>query len=130
MAAAPLDRVKALLAALPTEDQKELRRYLGDILLTGDEAEAIQVASLEMGRGAKAVTYTYRNEWIRCGKPSCRCAEGAGHGPYTYKYWKEGGRLRKEYLGKGGATRRSGTRREAPVHDSSAVNSSGPKSPA
>lgn len=132
MAAPPLDRVKALLAALPEEDQKELRRYLGDILVTPDEAEAIQIASLEVRKapGQKPVRYTYRQESVRCGKAGCWCADGAvGHGPYTYKYWREGGKLKKEYLGKAGAPNRpSRKRRGGPSRGNIAESSSGPTS--
>ncbi len=37
-------------------------------------------------------------QWKRCGKPGCRCAHGALHGPYHYRFWREGGRLRKAYV--------------------------------
>ena len=38
-------------------------------------------------------------QWVRCGKPSCRCASGTDlHGPYYYRFWREGGRLRKRYV--------------------------------
>jgi len=37
-----------------------------------------------------------RLEYVRCGKASCHCAEGDGHGPY---YWKTG-RLTSQYVGK------------------------------
>ena len=44
---------------------------------------------------------TYRQEHVKCGKPSCqKCSAGAGHGPYWYAYWSEGGRTRKQYIGK------------------------------
>jgi len=45
---------------------------------------------------------TYSQQYRRCGKPDCpRCAAGgAGHGPYWFAYWREGGRLRSRYLGK------------------------------
>jgi hypothetical protein len=37
--------------------------------------------------------------WVRCGKPWCRCANGGPkHGPYYTRYWREGGRRRKEYI--------------------------------
>lgn len=98
--AAPLDRVKALLAVLPREDQEDLTRYLHDILVTPEEAEARHVASLQAAKGGRLVTYTFRQEWVKCGKVGCRCAQGQAHGPYTYKYWKEDGRLRKQYVGK------------------------------
>src|SRR5262245_46595660 len=34
----------------------------------------------------------------RCGKPNCRCADGELHGPYFYRFWREGRKLRKEYI--------------------------------
>jgi hypothetical protein len=37
-------------------------------------------------------------EWVRCGKPNCRCRRGELHGPYHYRFWREGGRLRKAYV--------------------------------
>ena len=44
--------------------------------------------------------YTYREEYRRCGKAECHCATGPGHGPYVYRYWTEGGKTRREYVGK------------------------------
>jgi hypothetical protein len=29
---------------------------------------------------------TYR---VRCGKANCRCARGAGHGPYAFLHWRD-----------------------------------------
>ena len=37
-------------------------------------------------------------QWVRCGRPGCRCARGSPHGPYFYRFWRDGGRLRKEYV--------------------------------
>jgi hypothetical protein len=37
-------------------------------------------------------------QWVRCGRPNCRCASGRPHGPYTYRFWREDGRLRKRYV--------------------------------
>lgn len=98
--AAPLERVKALLASLPREDQEDLTRFLQDILVDPAEADARHLASLQAEVRGKAVTYTYRQERVKCGKPGCKCHAGELHGPYTYKYWKEEGRLRKAYVGK------------------------------
>jgi hypothetical protein len=39
-------------------------------------------------------------QYIRCGKHNCRCAGGALHGPYYYRFTREDGRLRKEYIRK------------------------------
>jgi len=43
--------------------------------------------------------YTYRREYVKCGKQGCSCAKGKGHGPYWYAYWREGKKLKKKYLG-------------------------------
>jgi hypothetical protein len=37
-------------------------------------------------------------QWVRCGRPNCRCSRGHAHGPYFYRFWREGGRLRKVYV--------------------------------
>ena len=37
-------------------------------------------------------------QWVRCGKPGCKCARGKLHGPYYYRFWREDGRLRKVYV--------------------------------
>lgn len=37
-------------------------------------------------------------QWVRCGRAGCRCATGQGHGPYHYRFWRQAGRLRKQYV--------------------------------
>lgn len=37
-------------------------------------------------------------QFIRCGKPGCRCQNGHPHGPYHYRIWREGTRVRKVYV--------------------------------
>lgn len=37
-------------------------------------------------------------QWVRCGRPGCKCARGELHGPYYYRFWRERGRLRKAYV--------------------------------
>src|SRR5262249_37439810 len=37
-------------------------------------------------------------QWVRCGRPNCCCARGLLHGPYHYRFYREGGRLRKRYV--------------------------------
>jgi uncharacterized protein DUF6788 len=37
-------------------------------------------------------------QWVRCGRAGCHCKRGKGHGPYWYRYWREGRRLRKVYV--------------------------------
>ncbi len=35
---------------------------------------------------------------VRCGKPTCRCAVGPGHGPYAFLHWREGAVQRRRYV--------------------------------
>ena len=35
---------------------------------------------------------------VRCGKPTCRCADGQGHGPYWFLRWREGTIQRRRYV--------------------------------
>ncbi len=37
-------------------------------------------------------------QYIRCGKPNCRCRQGNPHGPYYYRIWRDGSRVRKIYV--------------------------------
>ncbi len=37
-------------------------------------------------------------QWKRCGRLSCKCTQGALHGPYYYRFWRDRGRLRKAYV--------------------------------
>ena len=37
-------------------------------------------------------------QYRRCGKPNCRCHRGEMHGAYFYRFWREKGRLKKEYV--------------------------------
>jgi hypothetical protein len=39
-------------------------------------------------------------QWIRCGRAGCRCAKGSLHGPYVYRFFRQGNRLRKVYVRK------------------------------
>ena len=37
-------------------------------------------------------------QWVRCGKPNCHCRSGRKHGPYFYRFWRQDGKLKKEYI--------------------------------
>lgn len=46
---------------------------------------------------------TVVKEKVKCGDETCKCASGAPaalHGPYLYRYYREGEELTSEYLGK------------------------------
>jgi hypothetical protein len=53
---------------------------------------------------------TYRLEYVRCGKSNCStCANGPAHGPYWYRYYRNGDKVVSKYVGKdrSGASGRS-----------------------
>ena len=52
---------------------------------------------------------------IRCGKAGCRCQYGRPHGPYHYRIWREGPRVRKVYVK---ATELEGVRASCALHRS------------
>ncbi len=52
-------------------------------------------------RPAPAVGLLFQLERVECGKPKCKCAAGALHGPYWYVYWRgKNYRRRSGYIGK------------------------------
>ena len=62
---------------------------------------------------------TVVTSWVRCGKPTCRCATGQPHGPYHYHRWRE-----DAYEDAGGELVRAGRhhrRRYVPRHDAPRV---------
>lgn len=91
-----LRQVKRLLSDLPFEDQEKLHVFLGQLLRPAQVERGPHVATVR----TREAVFTYRSERVRCGKAACACREGRLHGPYVYKYWREGGRLRKAYVGK------------------------------
>ncbi|HET8670704.1 MAG TPA: DUF6788 family protein, partial [Candidatus Saccharimonadales bacterium] len=40
-------------------------------------------------------------QYMRCGKPNCKCLQGKRHGPYFVRFWYEGRQRRKKYVKKG-----------------------------
>ena len=43
---------------------------------------------------------TCQQQFRKCSKTCKTCAQGSGHGPYWYVYWREGARVRSTYIGK------------------------------
>lgn len=83
---------------------------LQDWLVRELEEQARKAAVVPKGRraelvaAARASTRTLRAEFVTCGQSRCRCMKGGEpHGPYWYAYHRDGGRLRKEYVGLGDA---------------------------
>jgi hypothetical protein len=51
-----------------------------------------------LGEVEQVMTGTLSEQTRRCGKPSCRCADGDPHGPYVYFVPRPGGRGRARYV--------------------------------
>lgn len=41
---------------------------------------------------------TVHAQMIRCGRSNCRCTRGQLHGPYYYRFFREGDKLTKKYV--------------------------------
>lgn len=54
--------------------------------------------SLPKTAAAPAYRFAVCAQYVKCGKPNCRCASGQPHGPYYAAFWKENGRIRKRYI--------------------------------
>ena len=91
-----LDRVKAMLSSLPEEEQREVMNQLRRNLAPKPDRASRQLAALT----SRAGKVWFLDEYVKCGKPACKCARGQLHGPYAYRYWREDGRLRKAYVGR------------------------------
>ena len=100
----PRSLPKYLSEGLPKQDDQTLREtieYLEELLeFRGeiDESELPDTAEpLEDQSNGKG---TVVKEKVKCGDESCHCADGELHGPYLYRYFREGGKLKSEYIGK------------------------------
>lgn len=89
----PLPR--ELAASVRRLDQYDLRRLL--ILVRGLLLHEDGDPEGAVDEVVPDVRVTYRQEEVRCGKDACGSCP---HGPYWYAYWKEGGRTRKQYIGR------------------------------
>ena len=67
----------------------------------------------------KIASGTVHARFVRCNRAGCRCASGRLHGPYFYRFWREAGRLRKEYVPRAqlDAVRAACAERQALVRD-------------
>lgn len=71
----------------------EYRRRPIDESELPENAEPIEDGQDSNGKG------TIVKERVKCGA-DCTCNDGNGHGPYLYRYFREGGTLTSEYVGK------------------------------
>lgn len=75
------------------DHKNDLSQVSTRALLTRRRRLAARLGDVEQVLSGSLVEQTRR-----CGKPSCRCAEGEGHGPYAYFAPKPAGRGRSRYV--------------------------------
>ena len=97
---------KYLAEGLPKQDSETLsttREYIEE-LLAWRERPVEEDDLPEAAEPVDASTHgqgTVVEEMVTCGDESCKCLiDGDKHGPYLYRYYREGGTLTSEYLGK------------------------------
>jgi len=94
--------IKQSIGALGVKDLVRLDAWLHNLLEVRRADKRVRGATKqhEVLQSHRTARKTYRLELVRCGKGSCKCAEGKLHGPYWYAYWSEGGRTKSQYVGK------------------------------
>ena len=98
-----LHKIITLAERLSLNDLYSLDAALRNVIAKREreEWEPIPVkAGREVVEERRAGGRTLRLEYVKCGKSNCRCVSGQGHGPYWYAYYRVGGRLKSEYIGK------------------------------
>ncbi|UOO97570.1 hypothetical protein MUK72_20040 (plasmid) [Halococcus dombrowskii] len=97
---------KYLAEGLPKQDTEtllETREYLETLIEWSQRP--VEGAELpedaQPVEGASEARGTVVEEMVTCGDETCACmTDGEKHGPYLYRYYREGGTLTSEYLGK------------------------------
>lgn len=98
---------KYIARGLPKQDNETLEDAL-DYITELIEWRQRPIAPSDLPADAEPVendsngTGTLVEEYVTCGDPTCHCAEEGdkGHGPYLYRYFRDDGTLKSEYVGK------------------------------
>lgn len=90
--------ILSTLSTLRREQLERLRDACDALLASYDELAQDEAVVEQRQRDG----ITYQLEYIKCGKPGCRCAGAGrlGHGPYWRAYWREGKKVKSKYIGK------------------------------
>jgi hypothetical protein len=84
-----------------TEELKFLRERIEAELARRELVQRQENRSPAMVDERSRRSGTLRLERVKCGKDHCKkCAEGGGHGPYWYLYFRRHGKLTSHYIGK------------------------------
>ena len=108
----PASLPKYLAEGLPkqeTETLHEVQGYIEALIEYRDQS----VDTNELPEAAEPIDEpdsvehgTVVKEKVTCGDDSCKCANGNHadmHGPYLYRYYRENGTMKSEYVGKPGS---------------------------
>jgi len=92
------DSIRRKVELLSTTDLKRFDEWIHQVIADRDQPPEEEKRN---GREvvARVITSsgTMQLELVRCGKMQCKSCP---HGPYWYRYWKEGGRTKSKYVGK------------------------------
>ena len=84
-----------------TEELEFFRERMEAELARRELAQQQESCSPAVGEESLHWSGTLRLERVKCGKERCKkCAEGGGHGPYWYLYFRRHGKLTSRYIGK------------------------------
>ena len=90
------DRIIPVLDTLTLADLRRVHQRAGELLALVEGWQQDEPST-----GPSAGGDHYRQEYTKCNKAGCTtCTAGQGHGPYWYRYYREQGKLKKQYLGK------------------------------
>ncbi|MDB2239338.1 DUF6788 family protein [Halorubrum ezzemoulense] len=108
----PTSLPKYLAEGLPKQDTETLHKiqsYVGVLIEYRDQpldTDELPETAESVNKPYSSGTGTVVKEKITCGDDSCKCASGDRHdmhGPYLYRYYRENGTVKSEYIGKLGS---------------------------
>ncbi|MDZ5813049.1 DUF6788 family protein [Halorubrum sp. AD140] len=108
----PTSLPKYLAEGLPkqdTETLREVQRYIEALIKYRDQsvsAEELPETAEPVDESKSSGNGTVVKEKVTCGDDSCKCASrdpADMHGPYLYRYYRENGTMKSEYVGKPGS---------------------------
>jgi len=108
----PTSLPKYLAEGLPkqnTETLQEIQSYVEALIEYRDQSagtDELPETAEPVDEPHNSENGTVVKEKVTCGDASCKCASGDPadmHGPYLYRYYRENGTMKSEYVGKPGS---------------------------
>ncbi|WP_144927850.1 DUF6788 family protein [Halorubrum salsamenti] len=105
----PTSLPKYLAEGLPkqdTETLQEIQHYVGALIEYRDQpvnTDELPDTAEPIDEPDNSEKGTVVKEKVTCGDASCKCVSGNPvdmHGPYLYRYYRENGTMKSEYVGK------------------------------